>query len=245
MKPIVRRPRLYRPRKNIHYEAASIDTLLGELAGVCAEMVALVEVTDKFDVYRLRRKEKRLGLVRDAIARKVRWFWAEIAKVSEAEGMTPTSVVPPIEGMVLTVAVTLTSASLAEQLGLPSAVIKRGTVVPIEALAHVRNAQSMLNAGMLRWMPPSAPKPVPVARTNGTKSPMPVVVDDPVRDLRLELRKHVAAGKSWSEAEDLVIATPVGAQLYERAQSVYSRRPGQPPGSRSVRGFREFLQAEA
>jgi hypothetical protein len=74
--------------------------------------------------------------------------------------------------------------------------------------------------------------------------PAPVVVDDPVRDLRSQLREIVRSGKSWSEAEDVLISTVEGERLYQRAQSVYSRRPGQPPGARSVRNFRQFLMTE-
>jgi hypothetical protein len=245
---VARAPRGYgKPRQTIHCEHASIDVLVRELRVACSEVLPLATAApdDRFARYNLRRKERRIGLIRAAIAAKLAWYWTEIGKVSEVSEMQPTGMAPPVEGMVLTVMATMTSASLAEVLGLPSAVIKRGQVVPVSALAHVRNASSMLNAGLLRWQPPSAPRAAPVVKTNGS-APKPVPVPDPTAELRAMLRAHVAAGKSWSEAEDLVIATIEGERLYQHVQSIYSRRPGQWAGGRSVRNFRQFLmQPEA
>ena len=62
--------------------------------------------------------------------------------------------------MVLRVAISFKSESLAAMLRLPSSLIARGTRIPPSALAGVRNARAMLDARSPHVTPPSAPRPV-------------------------------------------------------------------------------------
>jgi hypothetical protein len=147
-------------------------------------------------------------------------------------------------GMVLKAVASFSSASLAEQLGLPTSTIPRGVEIPVGLLASCRNAQSLPSSGMLRWVPPGAPRPEPwIGPEQGTPTPLP----DYIAELREAMLVHVRAGRSWVEAEDIIVSTQAGARLYQRAQKEFALRRGREvgPGRRPTSNFRAHLQGAA
>jgi hypothetical protein len=161
----------------------------------------------------------------------------------------------PGTGMVLTVAISFNSPALAQELELRTTLVPRGTVVPVHLLAGMLNASSLLSAGVLRWQPPAvaarriappppaAPRPAPAPR-------------DWIAELRARLSLVMEQrGVNQAVAEDIIIGTPEGADLYRRAQAQfaemprlvqqngYTTRTGRGShGSRSIQGFRELLR---
>jgi hypothetical protein len=69
-------------------------------------------------------------------------------------------------------------------------------------------------------------------------------VVDPFTELWAELRKYTDAGRPYAIAEDLVISTRKGLQLFERAQRQFALMD-KAANRRRTDGFRQFLREAA
>jgi hypothetical protein len=145
--------------------------------------------------------------------------------------------------MHLTAGVSFYSPDIARAIGRQDSRVPRGARIPLDALSLVRNGQAMLSANMLVWRPPQAPPrpltPGPTAKVQPDAPPR-----DDIAELRQAMKVFVDAGDSWSVAEDRILSSARGCDLFARAQKQYAlsdRRPFR----RGVDGFRAHLQQGA
>jgi hypothetical protein len=159
------------------------------------------------------------------------------------------------EGFVLTVVTTVRSQSLAAALGIGGHLVPPGTVLEPESWPHVRNLAAMMSAGQIQWRPPQSlmpkrapPPPPPV--------PKPIILRDYIAELRIRLTLMMETrGVDWSTATDMLIGTPEGVDLWQRAQVQFAIAPREVVvgdrvirsgknglGGRSVEGFVAYLQ---
>ncbi len=92
----------------------------------------------------------------------------------------------------------------------------------------------MLDARVLVWTPPSAPRPV--AKAPPRPAPPPIVPRDFVSELRALLKPFIDRGVGLDTALD-----SVDQQAVMRATTAYAARGGQASGARSVAGFRAAI----
>jgi hypothetical protein len=216
--------------------------LLREARSLRLSMVRYLDDDGAPARYQLGRKLRRMADIRAALRRKAAWCRAQVERVEREDGLMVNGEASGGPGMVLIAGVSFCSPEIAAAIGRTDGRVPRGAEVPIGALGLVRNGEVMLRAGMLKWSPPSVPRPVvaPVAPAAG-KPAAPVV--DPVTELRREMRRHVAAGADWSTAEDRVLSTQRGCELYERAQRAFALMD-RAANRRRTDGFRQFLMQQ-